>query len=96
MAIYSIVTTATLTAVANKGYWIDTTSNACTITLPGSASVGDQLILVDYDRTWNTNNLTIDLNGLNYQGGTDNPVYDTNGETVSYRLFRSNSRLDSI
>jgi hypothetical protein len=35
----TIVTTSTLTAVANKGYWIDTTSNACTVTLPGSASV---------------------------------------------------------
>ena len=79
----TIVTGSTLSAVAGKGYWIDTTSNACTVTLPSSASVGDQIILVDYDRTWNTNNLTIDLNGLNYQGGTENPVYDTNGQTVN-------------
>jgi hypothetical protein len=79
----SIVTGSTLTAVAGNGYWIDTTLNACTVTLPASASVGDQIILVDYDRTWNTNNLTIDLNGLNYQGGTTNPVYDTNGQTVN-------------
>jgi hypothetical protein len=35
----TIVTTSTLTAVANKGYWIDTTSNACTITLPASVQV---------------------------------------------------------
>jgi hypothetical protein len=41
----TIVTTSTLTAVAGKGYWIDTTSNACTVTLPASASVGDQLYL---------------------------------------------------
>jgi hypothetical protein len=27
----TIVTTSTLTAVAGKGYWIDTTSNACTV-----------------------------------------------------------------
>ena len=79
----SIVTTSTLTAVAGNGYWIDTTSNACTVTLPSSASVGDQIIFVDYARNWNTNNLTIDQNGLNYQGGTDNPVYDTNGQTVN-------------
>jgi hypothetical protein len=79
----SIVTGSTLTAVAGNGYWIDTTLNACTVTLPGSASVGDQLVFVDYARTWNTNNLTIDQNGLNYQGGTDNPVYDTNGQTVN-------------
>jgi hypothetical protein len=40
----TIVTTSTLTAVAGNGYWIDTTSNACTVTLPASASVGDQLV----------------------------------------------------
>jgi hypothetical protein len=80
----TIVTTSTLTAVAGNGYWIDTTSNACTVTLPGSASVGDQLILVDYARTWNTNNLTINPNSLNYQGNSSpNPVYDVNGQTVN-------------
>jgi len=79
----SIVTGTTLSAVAGKGYWIDTTSNACTVTLPASASVGDQIIFVDYARTWNTNNLTINTNSLNYQGNTSpNPVYDTNGESV--------------
>jgi hypothetical protein len=41
------------------------------VILPASASAGDQIILVDYDRTWNTNNLTININSLNYQGGTD-------------------------
>jgi hypothetical protein len=43
----SVVTAATLTAVANRGYWINTTSNACTITLPASASVGDEIWFVD-------------------------------------------------
>jgi hypothetical protein len=56
----SIVTGSTLSAVAGNGYWIDTTSNACTITLPGSASVGDQIIFSDYARTWGTNAITID------------------------------------
>jgi hypothetical protein len=79
----SIVTTSTLTAVVNEGYWIDTTSNACTVTLPASASVGDQIIFVDYARNWGTNAVTLDQNSLNYQGGTDNPVYDTNGQTVN-------------
>jgi hypothetical protein len=80
----TIVTTSTLTAVAGKGYWIDTTSNACTVTLPASASAGDQIILVDYARTWNTNNLTINPNSLNFQGNTSpNPIYDTNGQTVN-------------
>src|SRR5210317_666258 len=43
----SIVTGTTLSAVAGNGYWIDTTSNACTVTLPASASVGDTKEFVD-------------------------------------------------
>jgi hypothetical protein len=79
----SIVTAATLTAEAGKGYWIDTTSNACTITLPASASVGDQIIFTDYARNWGTNAVTINQNSLNFQGNSSpNPVYDTNGQSV--------------
>ena len=81
----SIVTAATLSAVVGYGYWIDTTSNACTITLPGSANVGDQIIFVDYARTWATNKIIIDSNGLKYQGDDDTSVveYNTNGQTVN-------------
>ena len=80
----SIVTAATLSAVVGYGYWIDTTSNACTITLPGSANVGDQIIFVDYARTWATNAVTINQNSLNFQGFTSpNPVYDTIGQTLN-------------
>ena len=80
----SIVTGTTLSAVAGNGYWIDTTSNACTVTLPGSASVGDQIIFSDYKRTWGTNAVTINQNSLNFQGYTSpNPVYNTSGQSVS-------------
>jgi hypothetical protein len=81
----SIVTGSTLSAVAGNGYWINTTSNACTITLPGSASVGDQLIFTDYARTWGTNKIIIDSNGLNYQGDPDTLTveYNTNGQSLN-------------
>ena len=79
----SVVTAATLSATAGNGYPIDTTSNACTVTLPASASVGDQIVFTDYARNWNTNAVTLNQNSLNYQGNTSpNPEYDTNGETV--------------
>jgi hypothetical protein len=79
----SIVTGTTLSAVAGNGYWIDTTSNACTVTLPASASVGDTIEFTDYARTWNTNNVTINQNSLNFQGNTSpNPVYDVDGQHV--------------
>jgi len=77
----SIVTGTTLSAVAGNGYWIDTTSNACTVTLPASASVGDTIEFADYARTWNTNNVTINPNSLNYQGNTSpNPTLSTIGQ----------------
>jgi hypothetical protein len=79
----SIVTGTTLSAVAGNGYWIDTTSNACTVTLPASASVGDTIEFSDYARNWATNNVTINQNSLNFQGNSSpNPVYDVNGQSV--------------
>jgi hypothetical protein len=79
----SIVTGTTLSAVAGNGYWIDTTSNACTVTLPASASVGDTIEFSDYARNWGTNNVTINPNSLNFQGNSSpNPVYDVNGQSV--------------
>jgi hypothetical protein len=69
--------------VAGRGYPINTTSNACTVTLPASASVGDQIIFTDYARNWNTNAVTINQNSLNFQGYTSpNPEYNTDGESV--------------
>ena len=79
----TIVTGSTLTAVVGKGYWIDTTSNTCTITLPASASVGDFIEFSDYARTWGTNAITINQNSLNFQGYTSpNPEYNTSGQSV--------------
>ena len=79
----TIVTGATHTASANQGIWIDTTSNACTLTLPASPSVGDQLVFSDFARQWGNNGVTLSLNGSKYQGQTSPaPVYDTEGETV--------------
>jgi hypothetical protein len=79
----SVVTASTFTAVAGNGYPVNTTSNACTVTLPASASVGDEIIFTDYARNFATNALTINPNSLNYQGNSSpNPVYDTAGESI--------------
>jgi hypothetical protein len=81
----SVVTASTVTVSAGNGYPINTTSNTCTITLPSSAEAGDQIIFLDYARTWGTNKIIIDSNGLNYQGQDDSYTvdYDTDGQTVS-------------
>ena len=79
----SVVTASTFTAEAGNGYPVNTTSNACTVTLPAAASVGDEIIFTDYARNFATNALTINPNSLNYQGNTTpQPVYDTAGESI--------------
>jgi hypothetical protein len=81
----SITTAATLTTVAGKGYPINTTSNACTVTLPGSASVGDQVQIVDYAGTFATNNITL-TSSLKIEGGAADKILTTNreGVTITY------------
>ena len=79
-----IETGSTMTAEAGNAYWINTTSNACTITLPASASNGDEIMFADYARTWGTNGIVIDSNGLNYQGQDDtyDVEYGTDGQAL--------------
>ena len=80
----AVITGSTLSAEAGKGYFINTTSNTCTITLPSAAETGDQIVFMDYARTWGTNKIIIDSNGLNYQGQADSYTveYETSGETL--------------
>ena len=81
----AVVTASTVTVEAGRGYFINTTSNACTITLPASAETGDQIVIADYARTWATNNVTIDSNGLTFQGSTDafTVKYTTVGQSLN-------------
>ena len=73
----AVITAATKTAVAGEGYFLNTTSNAITLTLPGSASIGDFVSFVDYAGTFDTNNLTIARNGHKIQGATADLVVST-------------------
>jgi len=81
----AVVTASTVTVESNRGYFINTTSNACTITLPASPGVGDQIIFLDYARTWDTNAITIDSNGNDFQNQADNYIvdYDTEGQGLN-------------
>ena len=80
----AVVTGSTVTVEAANGYFINTTSNTCTITLQSSAEAGDQISFVDYARTWDSNKIIIDSNGLNFQGSTD--AYTVNYSTVGQSL----------
>jgi hypothetical protein len=64
--------TANFNAVSKVGYFVDTTSGEITVTLPATPSAGDIVGLVDYAGTFDTNALTIDPNGEDIEGQTNN------------------------
>jgi hypothetical protein len=64
----AVVTSTTLTAVSKQGYFINTSSNAITATLPASPTLGDFISFVDYAGTFDTNNFTVARNGNKIQG----------------------------
>lgn len=72
----------TTTAVAGRGYIIDTSSNAHTINLPSSASLGDTVAIKDYAESFGTNNLTIGRNSHNIQGVAEDSLLNTNRASV--------------
>ena len=65
---WQAVKTTGFTAVASEGYFVNTTSGAITMTLPASPSIGDEVSVIDYAGTFDTNNLTVDRNGKPIQG----------------------------
>jgi hypothetical protein len=72
----SISSNVTLTAGVR--YFVDTTA-ARTLTLPASASVGDEIQVVDATGTAGTNNITLGSNSLKINGSVQDAVIDING-----------------
>ena len=72
-----------LTAVAGRGYFIDTTSGTVEVTLPStvSSNVGDKISIKDFARTFGTNAVTIASNLFDGVHGTN--TFETNGQTIS-------------
>jgi hypothetical protein len=68
----SSVKTSGFTAVAGEGYFCNTTSAGFTVTLPATPTAGQQVAVVDYAGTFDTNTLTISPNGNKIEGGTVN------------------------
>ena len=59
----STAKTASFTAAASEGYFVDTSGGSITITTPASPSVGDEFIVTDLRGTFGTNPVTFDGNG---------------------------------
>jgi hypothetical protein len=78
------VQTTGFTAVAARAYPCNTTSAAFTVTLPASPSAGDEVIILDYAGTFDTNALIISPNGGKIEGATSN--LQLSGEREGVRL----------
>jgi len=83
---YQAVKTSGFTAVAGEGYFCNTTAAAFTATLPGSATIGDEITFIDYAGTFDTNNLTVGRNSHNIQGAAADLTVSTEraGFTLVY------------
>jgi hypothetical protein len=72
-----------LTAVAGRGYFIDTTSATQTVTLPASPNIGDTISIRDYAGTFGTNKVSISRNGENLGGSATDGELTTNNTQVT-------------
>ena len=59
---WQAVKTGNFTAAAGQGVFANTTSSAFTVTLP-AGSIGDEVSIIDYAGTFDSNNLTVAANG---------------------------------
>ena len=65
---WQAIKTSTYTASAGDGVFANTTSGAFTVNLPSSPSLGDEVSIVDYAGTFDTNNLTVGRNSQPIMG----------------------------
>ena len=85
----SSIKTASFTAVANKGYFVDTNNNVLNVTLPASPSVGEEVHVIDSSNSAATNNITIVRNGNPIASSASDLTVAING--AAFRLIWSGS-----
>jgi hypothetical protein len=79
----SIKTASTFTAVNGEGYFVDTSSNAITVTLP-SGTAGSIVAFRDYANNFDSNSLTIASNGSQkIENNTEDFLIRTKNESVT-------------
>ena len=73
----SSIKTSSFTAEAGRGYFINTTDGAVTLTLPASPEAGALVSIKDYAATFGSNAVTINRNSSKMQGRTTNSILNT-------------------
>jgi hypothetical protein len=71
------------TMVAGRGYFVNNTSAAGIVKLPAGGTAGDTIAIKDYAGNFGTNALTIQRNGHNIQGVTNDGRIATNRASVT-------------
>jgi len=74
---------------AGYGYFVNTTSAAITMTLPSSPTLGDEVSIIDYAGTFDTNNLTVGRNSQPIMGSAADLTVST--ERAAFTLVYSDS-----
>jgi len=86
---WQAVKTGNFTASAGHGVFANTTSSAFTVTLP-AGSIGDEVSIIDYAGTFDSNNLTVAANGSEkIHGSTDDLTVAT--ERAAFTLVFTDS-----
>jgi hypothetical protein len=75
--------TAPFTGVSGKGYFVNTTCGAVTVTLPATPTAGDIISIKDYARTAATNNINFCRNGSKMDGDCASSGISTNGDSTT-------------
>jgi hypothetical protein len=75
--------TAPFTGASGKGYFVNTTCGAVTVTLPATPTAGDIISIKDYARTAGTNNINFCRNGSKMDGVCANGSINTNGDSTT-------------
>ncbi len=84
------ITASTANAFGGQRLFIDTSSNAITVTLPSAPSVGDEISFLDLADNFGTNALTINPNGKKVFGATANGTVSTDGAAFTI-VFTGNT-----
>ena len=75
--------TSPFSGVSGKGYFINTTGGAVTVTLPSSPTAGAIISVKDYANTFDTNNLTIGRGGSKLAGACLDATLSTKGDSLT-------------
>ena len=75
--------TSPFTGVSGKGYFVNTTCGAVTVTLPATPTAGDIVSITDYASTFQTNNVTLCNNGSLINGICATAKLNTQGQSIT-------------